>query len=170
MRAGALRFVRPHDMTHAPDCWVERVNRLQRRAHQRAHDGTQRQDPRSAQLVDTAIAILWLDDSVEIAPIRDINAERAELRHIDTYATGRYIGRHIADGDARDFVACRGVLDSDRSGRHFDAQVSRCPRANQPMLDREGDHPDRAMATHGQAATRLDEQDRRIVRRVKGRI
>ena len=40
---------------------------------------------------------------VSAGPEAAKDAELTELRHIDPYATGRYVGRYIADGNARDF-------------------------------------------------------------------
>src|ERR1700722_15321900 len=36
---GPLQPVRPHDMTHTTNGGIERMNRLERRTHQRAHHG-----------------------------------------------------------------------------------------------------------------------------------
>uniref|UniRef100_A0A0N5A080 LigA n=1 Tax=Parastrongyloides trichosuri TaxID=131310 RepID=A0A0N5A080_PARTI len=165
-----LGLVGPQHVADPVDRGFVRVHRVEGRPHPFAHQTAQFDDAAGAQIVQARVGALRLDDGVVVAAVGHVDAQRAEARHVDLDAFRRQIGGDIADAHRGHLVALSLIGDVQNARRDLDLQPARRARPDQAVFQPEGDHADRPVAAHGQAAAGLDEQDARVCIRQGRRI
>ena len=113
-------------------------------------------------MFQSAEILLRLDDGVEVAAIGDIGLQAPHAGNIGLQPGGVHIGWHVGDAHPIDVGAVLAVFRHHNASRSVETQRAGSFRLHKSALDRRRYRSDRAVTAHGQAAGRLDEQNRDV--------
>ena len=149
-------------MADTADAPVLGMDRLDHVVEHLAHQRRQAQHVGGGHRLQARKVLLRIEDGVEVAAVGDVEAQLSDSGNGDAHVGRRQVRGDIGDAHALDEAALLLVARHHPPGRRVEVEHARRRGRHQPVLDRHGHRPDRAVAAHRQTARDLDEQDRRV--------